>query len=88
MPLVKITILEGRTTAEKHRLLRDVTTAVSDALGMPKTRVRVCIHELHPDCWSVGGEPLSAVLGDELKARAAKAKNALPESVQKDQDPG
>ncbi|MGD9600943.1 MAG: 4-oxalocrotonate tautomerase family protein [Gammaproteobacteria bacterium] len=74
MPLVQITILQGRPTAQKHRLLREITAVMSDVLGSPKERIRVCINEVHPDCWGIAGEPASQVRATEIKARAAAAR--------------
>jgi len=74
MPLVQITILKGRPTAQKHRLLREITAVVSDVLAAPKERVRVCINEVHPDCWGIAGEPASQVRAAEIKARAHAAR--------------
>jgi 4-oxalocrotonate tautomerase len=76
MPLIQITILEGRSTAQKHRLLREITAVVATVLEAPKERIRVCIHEVHPDCWGIAGEPASEVRAAEIKARAAAAKKA------------
>jgi 4-oxalocrotonate tautomerase family enzyme len=68
MPLIQITILEGRSIAQKHRLLREVTAVVATVLEAPK--------EIHPDCWGIAGEPASEVRATEIKARAAAAKKA------------
>lgn len=73
MPLVQITILQGRSTAQKHRLLREITAVVADVLEAPKERIRVCISEVHPDCWGIAGEPASEVRAAEIAARAAAA---------------
>ena len=78
MPLVQITILQGRSTAQKHRLLREITAVVSEVLEAPKERVRVCINEVHPDCWGIAGEPASVVRAAEIKARAAAARKKAP----------
>lgn len=78
MPLVQITILQGRSTAQKHRLLREITAVVSEVLEAPKERVRVCINEVDPDCWGIAGEPASVVRAAEIKARAAAARKPAP----------
>ena len=76
MPLIQITILEGRPTAMKHRLIREITSVVSTCLDAPKERVRVCINEVSPDCWGIAGEPASVVRAAEIAARAKAAKAA------------
>lgn len=76
MPLVQITILQGRPTAQKHRLLREITNVVATVLDAPKERIRVCINEVHPDCWGIAGEPASEVRAAEIAARAAAGTKA------------
>jgi 4-oxalocrotonate tautomerase len=59
MPFVQVTIVEGRTTAQKHALIARLTEAVSEAVDVPPDRVRVAIHEVDTDSWGVGGVPYS-----------------------------
>jgi 4-oxalocrotonate tautomerase len=61
MPLVQVTMVEGRTVEQKHALIRKLTDAVVDALGTEASRVRVAIYEVSPDEWGIGGEPVSKV---------------------------
>ncbi len=77
MPLIQITILEGRAVAQKHRLLREITALVSEVLEAPKERIRVCINEVPPDNWGIAGEPASVVRAAEIKARADAAKQKI-----------
>ena len=61
MPLIQVTMVEGRTTEQKHALIRNLSTTMSDTLGVPLERIRVAIYEVSPDEWGIGGEPFSAV---------------------------
>ena len=46
MPLVQVTMVEGRTVEQKHDLIKQLTQAVHDALGTDHSRVRVAIYEV------------------------------------------
>ena len=46
MPLVEITIIEGRTSAQKSALITQVTDAVENAISAPRQAIRVAIREL------------------------------------------
>ena len=61
MPLVQVTMVEGRTVEQKHDLIKKLTEAVHEALGTDHSRVRVAIYEVSPDDWGIGGEPYAKV---------------------------
>jgi 4-oxalocrotonate tautomerase len=61
MPLVQVTMVEGRTVEQKHDLIRRLTEAVHEALGTDQSRVRVAIYEVSADDWGIGGEPYAKV---------------------------
>ncbi|MFC8662273.1 4-oxalocrotonate tautomerase family protein [Streptomyces sp. NPDC057199] len=54
-----MTIVKGRTTAQKHALIARVTQAVAESVDVPADRIRVAIHEVGPDDWGIGGVPYS-----------------------------
>ena len=60
MPLVEITLIEGRPAAKKLALMREVTAAVASSIGAPAETIRVVIREVPPEHWAVGGVPKSA----------------------------
>jgi 4-oxalocrotonate tautomerase len=60
MPLIQVTMVEGRTTDQKHALIRNLSASMSETLGVPLERIRVAIYEVSPDEWGIGGEPFSA----------------------------
>ncbi|CAM3456621.1 2-hydroxymuconate tautomerase [Hydrogenibacillus schlegelii] len=72
MPLIQITLLEGRTEAQKAALIKAVTKAVVEAIGAPPESVRIALYELPRTHWAVGG-----VTKAELEARA-QAADAVP----------
>ena len=57
MPLVEITMIEGRPPERKRALIREVTDAVEHALEAPRPSIRVVIREVPAAHWGVGGEP-------------------------------
>jgi 4-oxalocrotonate tautomerase len=55
MPLVQISIMEGRSQEKIDALMKDVTTAVSESLDAPKENVRVVVTEVPKTHWAIGG---------------------------------
>ena len=65
MPIVHISILEGRDSKQKARLISAVTEAVVDALDAPAESIRVLINEVPKEHWGIAG--LSAAERDNNK---------------------
>ena len=63
MPLIQVTMVQGRTVAQKHALIRSLTDAMHESTGTPRDRIRVAIYEISADEWGIGGEPFSVVRG-------------------------
>ena len=59
MPMIQVTMLEGRTVEQKHELMRRLTEATAEVLGGDPQRIRVALYEFSPDEWAIGGEPVS-----------------------------
>lgn len=55
MPIVRIELLEGRSTEQKKALIRQVSEAVTSSLGVRAEQVRVLLYELPADHWAIGG---------------------------------
>lgn len=55
MPLVQVSILEGRSLEVKQTLIKEVTDAVTRTLGANPESVRVLIYEMPKEHWGVGG---------------------------------
>ena len=56
MPLVQISLVEGRGAARKRELISSVTQSIVEALEVDPAQVRVLIYELPPGDWGVGGQ--------------------------------
>jgi len=55
MPIV--TVQQGPRTVElKRELVKQITDAFVDSLGVPADSVQVWIHEVPTDSWGVGGK--------------------------------
>jgi 4-oxalocrotonate tautomerase len=57
MPLVEVTMIEGRTRDQKRALMAQVTDAVEQSIGAPRETIRVIIREVPAEHWAVGGVP-------------------------------
>ncbi len=61
--LIEITLLAGRTGAQKQSLFAEVTAAVASSLGMQPHQVRVAIQDVPLQHFAVGGIPKAAFAG-------------------------
>ncbi|HVI52861.1 MAG TPA: 2-hydroxymuconate tautomerase [Candidatus Sulfotelmatobacter sp.] len=57
MPIVEVTLIEGRSKEQKRALVKEVTDAVVSSIGAPVEAVRVIIREIPPEHFAVGGVP-------------------------------
>jgi 4-oxalocrotonate tautomerase len=55
MPLIQVTIVEGRDVAAKRALIAELTGAAVRTLGVEPERVRVLLTEIPAAHWAVGG---------------------------------
>jgi 4-oxalocrotonate tautomerase len=63
VPLIQVTMVQGRTVEQKHALIRSLTDAMHETTGTPRDRIRVAIYEVTADEWGIGGEPFSVARG-------------------------
>ena len=61
MPLIQVTMVEGRTTEQKHALIHNLSQSLAETLDVPMERIRVAIYEVSSDDWGIRGQPFSAV---------------------------
>jgi 4-oxalocrotonate tautomerase len=54
MPLVEVTLVQGRTDEQLRTLISKLTTAVVDSVGAPKENVRVVLREVPATHWAAG----------------------------------
>jgi len=56
MPLIEVTMIEGRSREQKARLIEKLTDAASEAVGAPVETIRVCIREVPGENWGIAGK--------------------------------
>jgi len=59
MPIVQISLVQGRTPEKKEQLIKKVTDAIVEALQIPKERVHIVLNEVTKENIGRGGVPLS-----------------------------
>lgn len=70
MPVIQVTLIEGRTTDAKAALIGALTDAAVAALSAPRESVRVLIQEIPAAHWGVGGVPKSVSKEQSHDAKA------------------
>ncbi len=58
MPIVTIHLLEGRDKEKKKNLIKNVTTAIVDTLGVPVESVRIILQDMPTDNYGIAGLPV------------------------------
>lgn len=54
MPLIQISLIEGREPQKIRNLIREVTNSVADALDAPVDSIKVIVTEVAPTHWGSG----------------------------------
>lgn len=70
MPLIQVSLREGRSPEDLRRLGARLTEATAETLGVPPESVRVLIAEVPGDLWFVGGRPIGAPRPDRDRTPA------------------
>ena len=55
MPLVQITMLEGRTTEQKRKLAQRITEVMVEEAGARREAIVVAFHEVSRESYASGG---------------------------------
>lgn len=61
MPLINISILEGRSEEKIMDLIKNVTATVSETLDAPKGNIRVIVTEVPKNRWAVGSKTMKEI---------------------------
>lgn len=67
MPIVEITIIEGRDQGAKRRLVEKVTDAIAESIAVPRDAVRIILREIPGEHYAVGGVLRGAGLTSRTK---------------------
>lgn len=57
MPIVAISMVEGRSKEDKCTLIKNVTEAIEKSIAVPRQTIRVILHEVPACNWGVAGKP-------------------------------
>ena len=60
MPIIDVSLLEGRSPETKRALMRELTDVAERVLGVPRESIRVLLREVPAEHWAVGGAPKNA----------------------------
>ena len=55
MPMVQITMLEGRTTEQKRKVAQRITDAIVEEAGARREAIVVAFHEVSKESYASGG---------------------------------
>jgi len=59
MPLVEVTLVEGRAPEQIRALIEALTTAAQTSINAPRESVRVVVREVPATHWAAGGETIA-----------------------------
>ena len=59
MPLLQVSIVEGRSAELKEQLIQDLTATVIQTLSVKPEAVRVLIQEMPKTHWGVAGQSMA-----------------------------
>ena len=59
MPIIQISMVEGRSDEQIRALIRGVTQAAVDAIGAPIDTVKVIVTEVKPSHWGSGEQTIA-----------------------------
>jgi 4-oxalocrotonate tautomerase len=65
MPLIEVTLVEGRTPEQLRALITGMTSAACDAVGAPREAVRVVVREVPPTHWAAGDVTIAERRADQ-----------------------
>ncbi len=57
MPIIHVHMMEGRSPDQKQAMMKRVTEAVVETLGVRTEAVRIILQEIPSGHFAVGGEP-------------------------------
>lgn len=59
MPMIRVDLIEGRTPEQHRQLIKRLSEVTAEVLDTPIERVRVCVNEVPPTHWGIGGVSIS-----------------------------
>jgi 4-oxalocrotonate tautomerase len=68
MPIIEVTMIEGRSKEKKAALMRALTDATENAIGVPRPSIRVILREVPAEHFAVGGVSKAETAGKPKKS--------------------
>jgi 4-oxalocrotonate tautomerase len=65
MPLIEVTLVEGRSPEQLRSLISGLTAAACEAVGAPKDSVRVVVREVPATLWAAGDVTIAERRGSQ-----------------------
>jgi 4-oxalocrotonate tautomerase len=65
MPLIEVTLVEGRTPEQLRALISGLTHAASAAVGAPVDNIRVVVREVPTTHWAAGDVTIAERAGSD-----------------------
>ncbi|MER5348299.1 tautomerase family protein [Streptomyces mirabilis] len=59
MPLIEVSLVEGRSPEQLRTLISKITDGVQSALDVPRPNIRVIVREVPPTLWAAGDVTIS-----------------------------
>ncbi len=59
MPLVEVTLVEGRAPEQIRALIEALTMAAQTSIAAPRESIRVVVREVPATHWAAGGETIA-----------------------------
>jgi len=84
MPLIQVTMIEGRTAEQKHALLAAITQAVHETIGAPVDSIRAWVTDVPGDQFMTAG----VLASDRQDTLPGPPPAARPLDAAADVDPG
>ncbi len=76
MPIIEFHLMEGRTVEQKQRLCAAVTRSVVETLDVSPEQVRILIHTITPEHFSVAGVTSAEKAAIAAKQQASRSQEA------------
>ena len=70
MPIVTISMMEGREPEKIEKMIAAVSDAVAISLDAPLETVRVMVNEMQEHQWGVGGKPMRVVREERARGES------------------
>ncbi len=84
MPIIDVSLIEGRSRERKAALIAELTDAAERVLEVPRASIRVLLREIPAEHWGIGGTAAGSKTAREAPApRPSKRPRAKNEASRK-----